>query len=273
MRRWHEEHDRSGSEYEGRDSLRSRDDRRHDDYSHRRDFSGRSEMSGRQDMNSRMDHERPMHQDHSIGRERYLDDSAQRGYGSDQRRESYGQQRYDQQRYDQQRYSQPERGRIDRDEMRYDTGRRDDSHRFLYDNERSDRPREHDPRRYQEPHRSEYTSRPRDTRESGDWDDRPRISGPVRLDPSDRRDSHERGYRESQGRMQGPDGRSRGEDFEQYRGRDAGFSWSDGSNSALSHDYDRWGNEYSNTSRREGIGWNRGSTRDPHFWSSPDRDR
>lgn len=63
------------------------------------------------------------------------------------------------------------------------------------------------------------------------------------------------------------------DEFEEYRGRDYGFSWRDGSNSATWRDMDRWGNEYSNHSRNEGFGYNRGSTRDQQFWSSPDRER
>jgi len=63
------------------------------------------------------------------------------------------------------------------------------------------------------------------------------------------------------------------QDFEQYRGRDYGFSWADGSNDATWREFDRWGNEYSNHARSEGIGWNRSSTRNQHFWSSPDRER
>lgn len=61
--------------------------------------------------------------------------------------------------------------------------------------------------------------------------------------------------------------------FDEYRGRDYGFSWTDGSNDATWRDFDRWGNEYSNHWRNEGLGWNRGSTRNQQFWSSPDRER
>ena len=65
----------------------------------------------------------------------------------------------------------------------------------------------------------------------------------------------------------------RGDEGYQHHGRDAGFSWRDGSNDVTWGDMDRWGNDYSNHSRSEGMGWNRGSARDQHFWSSPDRDR
>jgi hypothetical protein len=63
------------------------------------------------------------------------------------------------------------------------------------------------------------------------------------------------------------------EDFSEYKGRDAGFSWRDGSNPTTWGDQDRWGNDYSNHSRREGIGYNRGGSRNPNFLSSPDRER
>jgi len=65
----------------------------------------------------------------------------------------------------------------------------------------------------------------------------------------------------------------RGDEGYQHHGRDAGFSWRDGSNDVTWGDMDRWGNDYTNHSRSEGMGWNRGSARDQHFWSSPDRDR
>jgi hypothetical protein len=63
------------------------------------------------------------------------------------------------------------------------------------------------------------------------------------------------------------------EDFEQYQGRDAGFSWRDGSNSATWRDMDRWGNDYSNHWRGQGFGYDRGGAGSPNFWSSPDRER
>lgn len=271
MRRWPEEHDRSGSDYERRDSMRSREDLRHDD-SRRRDRRESSEMR-RPDimggsMSGRMDYERPG-SENRMGGERYRQDYGRhehddrRRQDDMQRRQSYGPQHHE---------GPSQRMRHDdtrrHEDARYDRGGRDDSsHRFLYDNQSPDRRREHEPPRYQDQGREEYSGRPRYRSEDDDWDDRPRISGPVRLDANDVRDSRERRERESR------ESRMRAGDFEQYRGRDAGFSWSDGSNSSIAHDYDRWGNEYSNTSRREGMGWNRGSTRDPHFWSSPDRDR
>lgn len=159
-------------------------------------------------------------------------------------------------------YASDAGGRYDR----YDSDRRHDDHERY---------------RYAE-HRQSGEER---SRRDDDWDDRPRISGPVRVDPPGRPDYRGTMDRERYGHYDGRNlhedrdrrpGRSQGEraeDFEQYRGRDAGFSWPDGSNSATWGDFDAWGNQYSNHSRREGIGWNRGSTRDPHFWSSPDRDR
>jgi hypothetical protein len=69
------------------------------------------------------------------------------------------------------------------------------------------------------------------------------------------------------------DRRQSGDDEYQYHGRDYGFSWTDGSNDATWRQMDRWGNEYSNNARSEGYGWNRGSTRDHNFLSSPDRER
>lgn len=90
--------------------------------------------------------------------------------------------------------------------------------------------------------------------------DRHRSEGGLSGRGSERHDSRERDSRDA-------------EDFEQYRGRDYGFSWVDGSNDATWRNFDKWGNEYSNHSRSEGFGWNRGSTRDPQFWSSPDRER
>lgn len=68
------------------------------------------------------------------------------------------------------------------------------------------------------------------------------------------------------------DDRLRDDEY-QYHGRDYGFSWTDGSNDATWRQMDRWGNEYSNNARSEGYGWNRGSTRDHNFLSSPDRER
>ncbi len=267
MRRWPEEHDRSGNDYERRDSMRSREDLRHDDPRRReRQEMRRPDISGGS-MSGRMDYERPASEGR-MGGQRYREEYGRHDHDEHRRddshrRESYGQQRHDdpsqRMRYDDTRRHES---------SGYERGGRDDSsHRFLYDNQSSERRWDREPSRHQEQSRQEYSGRPRYRSEDDDWDDRPRISGPVRLDANDVRESRERRERESR------ESRMRAGDFEQYRGRDAGFSWRDGSNSAVSHDYDRWGNEYSNTSRREGIGWNRGSTRDPHFWSSPDRDR
>lgn len=262
MRRWPEEHDRSGNEYERRDSMRSREDLRHDDSRRwERQEMRRPDISGGS-MSGRMDYERPV-SERRMGGERYREEYGRHDHDEHHRRESGAQQRHEgpsqRMRYDDTRRHE---------DARYDRGGRDDSsHRFLYDNQSSDRRWDREPSRHQEGGHQEYSGRPRYRSEDDDWDDRPRISGPVRLDANDVRESRERRERESRERDM------RAGDFEQYRGRDAGFSWRDGSNSSIAHDYDRWGNEYSNTSRREGIGWNRGSTRDPHFWSSPDRDR
>lgn len=285
MRRWDEERERSGNNYgtnyNDRDNMRPSDDRYHGD-PHRPERGGRSEMRGRMDY-ERSPYEQsiydrdqrggnsPMRREDRSQRESYRGDYGHGGYGQSSGRESYGRESYRQEGYD----------RGSQGGMRHD-----DDRRFLYDND----PRQaYDNRRHEE--RSRSYDRPRYDNDD-DWDDRPRISGPVQLDPSERRGGDRGGERrqqmdarehdgrgggwhrdEDRSRMSGRDQRYRAEDFEQYQGRDAGFSWRDGSNDTASTSNDRWGSEYHNHSRREGFGWNRGSTRDPHFWSSPDRER
>jgi hypothetical protein len=147
-------------------------------------------------------------------------------------------------------------------------GRRDEDFRGDF---RGSSPRRDDGR-YGEYHTSIYDNRdpdyPNDNRRGGGerygmYDDRGREQGGrMSYDRrDDRRDDRPR------------DDRRDDEGEYRYHGRDYGFSWTDGSNDATWRQMDRWGNEYSNNARSEGYGWNRGSTRDRNFLSSPDRER
>jgi hypothetical protein len=156
------------------------------------------------------------------------------------------------------------RGRRD-DDFRGSAPRRDDGrfgeyHTSIYDNRDPDYPNDDRP-----------LGRGRYER----YDDRNR-EHERRMSHEDRDDRHRRDDRRHDDRRHDDrrhDDRRHDEGEYRYHGRDYGFSWTDGSNDATWREMDRWGNEYSNNARSEGYGWNRGSTRDHNFLSSPDRER
>lgn len=278
MRRWHEEPRRSerDNEWGGRrDDRNTHRDARGSHMSHRDDHDSRR---GQQYGLSRAYGSRGEDQGRSY-------DGGGRGYerrdGRDSYRESYPDSRrhndYDRrerhERYDtRHERPHPDRHYDDRRHGSYDQRHHDDQRwmerqwkgedfdDYSYGQYRRDVYRHDHPGYERSGSELEHRGRPRDVRgrESfGDYDGR---NGRGR-------------HHQSSGRHEEREKQLDPRDFEEYKGRDYGFSWSDGSNDATWREFDRWGNEYSNHARSEGFGWNRGSTRDPHFWSSPDRER
>lgn len=260
MRRWHEEPRRSerDNEWGGR-----RDDRDMHRDSHGLHMSHRDDR----DVHRGRDYEMRREYGGRIEDQRRSHDHGGRGYeGRTGARDSYREPYPESRRHD--GYDRGERHdtRYDRHPAGYDQRSRDDQ-RWM---QREWRGEEFDDYSY-----GQYR---REAQRHGHPDSELQHRGEprgVRARYDDARSDRDRRYSRSESAERRDERRPPldAKDFEEYRGRDYGFSWRDGSNDATWREFDRWGNEYSNHARSEGFGWNRGSTRDPHFWSSPDRER